>query len=187
MNKFLPIPTIDFQKPIETPIEKQTTRPVKDIFVMEEVKEKVIPTIKEEVIVEKQEIEKQEIEEPIKKESVKVKKEKQTSIKQLEHLEKIRAKSLATRQKNADKKRDAIFKEEQIKRGLVQVIQSPVIEEVIRKPEPPSITIKDIESAVEKALHTHTQKRAFELQDRQKQIERDRENLLQKLLHPKRK
>lgn len=181
MNKFLPIPTIDFQKPIETPIEKQTTRPVKDIFVMEkEVKEKVIPTIKEEVIVEKQEIE----EEPIKKESVKVKKEKQTSIKQLEHLEKIRAKSLATRQKNADKKRDAIFKEEQIKRGLVH---SPVIEEVIRKPEPPSITIKDIESAVEKALLTHTQKRAVELQDRQKQIERDRENLLQKLLHPKRK
>jgi len=184
MNKFLPIPTIDFQKPIETPIEKQTNRPVKDIFVMEEVKEKVIPTIKEEVIVEKQEIEKQEIEEPIKKESVKLKKEKQTSIKQLEHLEKIRAKSLATRQKNADKKRDAIFKEEQIKRGLVQ---SPVIEEVIRKPEPPTITIKDIESAVEKALLTHTQKRAVELQDRQKQIERDRENLLQKLLHPKKR
>ncbi len=171
MSKFIPIPVEEVEEVVEEEITENEVLPprkTKEIFKMDEDEsDDDEPT---------REIPPPPI--PLKK---------QRSKKQMEHLERMRAKSLATRQAKALKKKQE--EEKKRKENAEKIVKETkqIVEQVKKEtpppppPPPPAFTLNDIESIVNRsvgnALQNHSQKVKQEIQERNNQA-----SMLQNLL-----
>ena len=132
---------------------------------------------------------------------------KQASQKQLDHLERVRVKSLATRVERAKIKKQVTTPAAPTAPVTPQVIAPPIIAPVapqVRAIAPPIIpqiappviyrqpvappvqrflTEQDVENAVSRALKTHTDSRTREYEERKRVLDNKQKSLAMSLLH----
>ncbi len=184
MNKFPKIPEIKEEVPVEPEseseeeiVEEKVQKPANEIFRMDE----------DESSDEEPEHPPPPI--PIKKEPVK----KERSKKQLEHLEKIRVKAMETRKakakiKAAEKKlkedeKKRIRQEKQNIKHLKEKESSERADLILKASVPEQkISLNDIETIVDNSLLKHTNARKAELEERERQLKLQQDELDKKLL-----
>ena len=185
MNKFPKIPEIqeipvepEVESEEEEVVEEKVQKPANEIFRMDE---------DEDSSDEEPEHPPPPI--PIKKEPVK----KERSKKQLEHLEKIRGKAMETRKakakiKAAEKKlkedeKKRIRQEKQNIKHLKEKESSERADLILKAPVPEQkISLNDIETIVDNSLLKHTNARKAELEERERQLKLQQDELDKKLL-----